>query len=353
MFSVKKLTMRIIYLTCILLFLSLGTKAQYATKKVSKKQQDYTDSLKQTKYPYIFPIWGQKVYQRGFDIPYPVGIMTNFMWVRQGILIDNMQLGLKTDNVDIPLTETDFIKFGENTATVYTGNIRPDIWIFPFLNVYGLFGYGSSETEVAVTSPVTFTSTVTQGLTTMGFGVMGAFGIGPMWLSVDWNNTWNKPELLEKAVRVNVLGLRLGHTFVFKNHPERNFALWAGGMRANMQSETRGELALIDALPQDVWDRKDQFVTDYAAWREANYDDLNFLQKQAVDNVIDPIVENIDARNGATIIRYGLDKSPVELWNGVIGGQFQLNKRWMFRSEVGLFGDRKSFLASVNYRFLL
>ena len=347
--------MRFLYITFIFICFPFLAEAQYASKQVSKKEQAYIDSLKQTDYPYIFPIWGQKVYQRGFDIPYPVGIMTNFMWISQGIIIENMQLGLKSQNQDIPLTSTDFIDFGDNRTTAYTANIRPDIWVFPFLNVYGLFGYGSSETEVTLSSPVTLTSNVTQGLSTMGFGVMGAFGIGPLWMSVDWNNTWNKPELLEKAVRVNVLGLRLGHTFTFKNHPERNFALWAGGMRANMQSETRGEIKLIDALPPDVWDRKDDFVNDYWTWYESLDPNkpLDRPKIEIADNVLTPIVENIDARNGESIIRYGMDKRPSELWNGVVGAQFQLDKRWMFRTEAGVFGDRKSFLFSVNYRFLL
>lgn len=38
--------------------------------------------------------------------------------------------------------------------------------------------------------------------------------IGPVWLSVDANWTWNKPELLDKPVRVNVMGVRLGHIYV-------------------------------------------------------------------------------------------------------------------------------------------
>ncbi len=72
-----------------------------------------------------------------------------------------------------------------------------------------------------------------------------------------------------------------------------------------------------------------------------------------VDDVLDPIVEAIDSRKGDSIIRYGMDKSPTQMWNGVIGGQFQLNKKWMFRTEFGVFGDRSSALLSFNYRFLL
>ena len=70
--------------------------------------------------------------------------------------------------------------------------------------------------------PVEFTSVVQQGIRTTGFGVMGAFGIGPIWTSIDANWTWNKPELLEKPVNVSVVGIRFGKTFTFNQHPDRN-----------------------------------------------------------------------------------------------------------------------------------
>ena len=57
--------------------------------------------------------------------------------------------------------------------------------------------------------------------------------------------------------------------------------------------------------------------------------------------------------DGDTIIRYGMDKQVAEMWNGIFGVQFQLNKNFQFRYEGGLIGDRKSFLLSLNYRFLL
>ena len=116
--------------------------AQYSSKKIKSKHEVYTDSLKKVECNYIFPIWGQGAYQQGFDIPYPIGIMTNFLWMDQGLIIDNMQLGLKTDSLDIPMTAIDFIEFGDNKNTSYAFNVSPDVWILPFQNVYGLFGYG-------------------------------------------------------------------------------------------------------------------------------------------------------------------------------------------------------------------
>lgn len=54
----------------------------------------------------------------------------------------------------------------------------------------------------------------------------------------------------------------------------------------------------------------------------------------------------------ALLISYGMEKQTKELWNGIIGLQYQLNKKWQFRTEAGIIGDRKSILASINYRFL-
>ena len=198
--------------------------AQYATTKVKTKHQQYTDSLKQVDYHYIFPALGQKVYEKGFDIPYPVGLMANSVWMKQDIVFSNFQLGFIGEN-EIPLTDADFIQFGQNTNKSQNYTFRPDIWLFPFLNVYGLFGAGSSTTSVNIVAPINLSTEVVQDFSTKGFGVMGAGGVGPIWISVDVNWTWNNPKLLDKPVAVNVLGIRAGHTFVFKNNPKRNIAL--------------------------------------------------------------------------------------------------------------------------------
>lgn len=309
----------------------------------------YTDSLKQVDYNYVFPFLGQGAYSQGFDIPYPLGIMGNYMWIDQELEFSNLQLGIKSDSLDIPLTDVGFIEFGENRNTSYTVNVRPDIWVLPFLNVYGIFGVGGSRTEVNLSAPVNLKSVVEQDIRTAGFGVMAALGIGPVWTSVDANWTWNKPQLLDKAVRVNAMGIRMGHTFVFKQHPDRNFALWIGGMRIKMNSETSGNVTLAEALPPETLERKDEIVSNYYDWYE---NEATIGQKLAADKVLTPIVERMEDANWDAVIRYAMDKQVKERWNGVIGAQFQFSKRWMIRSEAGLVGDRKSYLISLNYRFL-
>ena len=115
-----------------------------------------------------------------------------------------------------------------------------------------------------------------------------------------------------------------------------------------MGSATVGEIKMSDAIPLETWDRVDAIVDDYNVW----YNDLDPGMKAIVDNTPFPdFIHALDNRDGNTIVRYGMDKRPEEEWNVVLGGQFQLNKHWQIRTEVGFIGDRKSFLASVNYRF--
>jgi len=336
---------------------------QYATTKVKSKHEAYTDSLKAVNYNYVFPIMGQGAYSQGFDIPYPIGIMGNFFWADQGILINNFQLGFQSayggPSFDLrPLIDEngqEIIGFGENRNVSYSYNVRPDIWIFPFLNVYGIFGYGTSTTTVIINrlgntmlkDPIV--SNVKQGIRTMGLGTMIAGGIGPVWFSADFNLTWNKPDLLDKATQANVMGLRIGHTFTFKKKPYRNIAVWVGAMRIRMQSETRGEIMLKDAFGQDFYDKKDARVAEYWDWYN---NDATAIQKKIADKTLTPIVDEVDKRDGESIVQYGMDKQVTQMWNGLIGAQFQINKHWQIRSEMGLIGDRRSYLFSVNYRFL-
>lgn len=324
--------------------------SQYASTKIKTKHEAYTDSLKNVDYKALLPIWGKKAYKKGFDLPYPTGLMVNYMYIDQGVIIDNMRLGLKTDNIDIPLTDADFITFGENRVNAESVMVRPDIWIFPFLNVYGIFGVGTSSTEVNLTKPIELSSKVDQRITNTGFGVTAAGGLGPVWIALDGNMTWNKPELLEEAVRVTTWGIRMGHNFVNKNKPYRNFGIWIGAMGASMGSATQGEVKLADALSDETWERADQIVSDYNTW----YNNVATpAQKIAADKVLTPIVERIGAADGSSIIRYGMNKREKQKWNGIIGMQYQPNKNWMFRTEGGIIGDRKSLLLSVNYRFLM
>ena len=347
----KKFNKTAIIIILTLLVVSTNGYSQYASKKVRSVHQAYTDSLKNINYDRIFPFWGTKAYKRGIDIPYPIGFMANYIWMDQGISIDNFQLGInKPDgSVLLPLTplDEDILGFGSNTNTSWSFNVRPDVWLFPFIDLYGIFGYGRSSTTVQAIllgTPLP-TKPVEQGITTSGVGALFAGGVGPVWISADLNVTWNKPELLDKSTFANVVGIRSGKVFKFRNKPQSNISLWIGGMYVSMQAETLGAIKLNDAI-----DDFDGLKSELAQKVQDKIDDPD--TRPILKPVLNKLKEGIENSTGESTIIYNMDKQVKQHWNGLIGAQYQLNKSWQLRTEGGVIGDRKSFLISLNYRFL-
>jgi hypothetical protein len=67
-------------------FVTQNSFSQYASKRVKSKYEAYTDSIKNVDYHYVFPFWGQKAYQRGIDLQYPIGFMANYFWMTRALL---------------------------------------------------------------------------------------------------------------------------------------------------------------------------------------------------------------------------------------------------------------------------
>jgi hypothetical protein len=295
------------------------------------------DSILKT-YDNIFPILGRKAIERGFDLPKPLGLNLIGLYVDQNIAISN--LGLSTGSN--PIVPTDFIGFGENTSTVTTLNVRADLWVFPFLNVYVLGGNAWANTTVEVVEPISFTSSVDQTGTYVGTGLTGAMGIKQFFLSADVNWTWTKLEKLEKAVNGRIFGLRFGKNF--KLGGTKRLAFWVGAMKVSIASETVGSINLSEAIPPETVDRIRESLETVED--EEWYQNLGPIQKGVVDQIVDRLLSG-DASD--LQINYSIDKSIADPWNMLVGANFDFSKRWTVRSEAGFIG-RNSILLSVVYR---
>src|SRR3954465_10243392 len=120
--------------------------AQNTTDKaVWKNQAELRDSLKTTEYPYLLPIWGKKVAQKGFKLPKSAGLSVQYLWQQSDIIINNLQVGFNNGpkyNLD------EIIRFDKAQTTTNGVNIRPDFWILPFLNVYGVLAKSKTSTAI-------------------------------------------------------------------------------------------------------------------------------------------------------------------------------------------------------------
>lgn len=304
-------------------------------------------------YPYRFPILGAKAFEKGFDIPLPVGGMINYFTATQDVIIPEIAVGFSDGLLpQIPLTDiSNFIEFGEISAKATSINVRPDLWVFPFLNVYGIFGKAYAETTVELVYPIKMKTVAELEGTSFGIGTTGAGGLGRYFFVLDGNWVWTNMSNFEEPVRSSVFSCRIGRAFKLNEVKKSNIALWAGGMRVRMGGITEGSITLYDVLPPETWNRRDEIVADYRVW----YDNLKPLQQpllyKVATDVFNPIVDNLEQADGSGTVQYRLKKKPKQEWNVIIGGQYQLNPHHQFRVEGGVIGNRKSLLLSYNYRF--
>jgi hypothetical protein len=319
--------------------------AQFSDFNKNPFHEKYHDSLKRMHYPYTFPIWGKKGYQKGFDIPYPWGIGANYFWAKQEVKIENISVGF---NGKPPVDLSNVIQFGkvEADANVYT--VRPDLFIFPFLSVYGIVGFGNSKINVPVVAPINFTTSPTSKATNAGLGFTVAGGFQGVVLIFDNSFSWLNTDKLTDLVPAYNASLRIAHQFVSYVRADRSLTIWLGPSFQKLKADTRGEIAINEIFPgiddsqkQDIKDRLDNWYASLSPPQQAVVGEI--LQK------VNDYFEGRDPGNGK--ITYQLDKKIAGPWNLVFGAQFQLNKNYMCRVEMGAYGKRSQFLFSFNYRF--
>jgi hypothetical protein len=360
-----------------ILFVSQTFGQVYTNKVVGAKNETLKDSLKETEYPYALPILGAQVAKRGYDLPYSAGIGINYLWQRSDLIIEDLYVGFNNG----PMYDLDeIIRFDKAVSTASAVNIRPDIWLFPFLNVYAIFTQAKTSTEIGagvwipdtanVWSEVTsFSSKADFNATGLGFGLTPTMGIGGGWLAIDMNVSWQSISALDKPVFTFVLGPRIGKSFKLKK-PQQSISFWAGGFRLHLKSETSGSLPLNEVLPIDDLQGKVDAGMANVAEKQAGVDNwwagltpieqknpVNAAKYETANRVLETAGNTLNTIDGAlnddqtATVQYSLNKRPKDMWNFVLGTQFQINKHFMIRAECGFLATRTQFIGGLQYRF--
>jgi hypothetical protein len=370
---------RIIFSLIFMMLLLIEAVAQvYSDKPVGDKHQQYIDSLKKTEYPYALPIWGKKVAKMGFDLPYSAGLGINYIYQKSDIIIEDLMVGFNNGpmyNID------EIVRMNDAVATASGLNLRPDIWLLPFLNIYGLFSIANTSTAIDAGVYIPDTANVWKEIASfstvaefkpvgVGFGMTPTIGVAGGFLALDMNVTWQSISALDKPVFTFVFGPRMGKSFKFKNHPQSSIAIWAGGFRLHLKSETSGSLPLNEVFPVDEMQAKvDQGMAKVESGQAAadewwagltpqeQKNPINVAKYETANRVLETagnVLNSIDAAlndDQTASVQYSLNKRPKDMWNFVLGSQLQINKHFMIRAEAGFLGSRTQVITGLQYRF--
>jgi hypothetical protein len=183
------------------------------------------------------------------------------------------------------------------------------------------------------------------------------------------NFTWNDISELDKPAFAFVFGPRLGKTFKLRR-PESNIAFWCGGFRLKLNTGTQGSLNINELIDtnglQARVDNGIQQVENTQTQVDAWWNGLSGLEQKNPANIARYDVANrvlgaagtflgnmdmaLNDSQHATV-QYSLDKRPKDMWNFIVGTQYQYNKHWMVRAEYGFLGSRTQLITGLQYRF--
>ncbi|MBI1317289.1 hypothetical protein GC167_10630 [bacterium] len=294
----------------------------------------------------MLPIMGDAVAERGIGLPLPFGVMANGFSGIQYLQLTGLKVGFGSSEL-IPLD--DIVQFEEVSALANSPNIRLDAWLFPFLNVYAIGGYGVSEVRLKMSSPFPLETQTTSSGGFAGFGILAAGAYQDWMFSLDFNHQWVFTDKLDQPAELAISGFRTGPIFRSITHNDRNWVVWTGVMRTSLNSETVGQISMDEVFPD-----LDQTVGGYIDGLDAWYDGLSPVKQALYEgpyNALRGQLENAEMAADDGIIRYQMQKTIPNPWNLLVGVQFQLDPRWQFRAEYQGLGDREGTLLSVNYRF--
>jgi len=217
--------MRAVLLTVLMACATVVNAQVFTNKEVGKKNATLADSLKRSKYPYALPIWGDKATKRGYSLPYSAGLSLQYFGQRSDLVIENLMVGFNNG----PLHDLDqIVRFDKAKSSSDGVSLRPDIWLFPFLNVYGIFGRSAASTDVGYSlwlpdsagsdqKVVSLETKVDFTANTFGLGLTPTLGVGGGWLALDMNFTWTDVPQLDQPAQAFVFDPRAGKSFRLRN----------------------------------------------------------------------------------------------------------------------------------------
>ncbi|MEO8425974.1 MAG: hypothetical protein ABI651_02565 [Verrucomicrobiota bacterium] len=186
------------------------------------------------------PVWGREAREKGFDLPLPFGVGVTYTYLDQNMVVSDVKIAGRPLDVNIRDAKT----------TTHTGVFRGDMWLFPFLNVYGLIGETAGVTRPAVVFPngQVLESEVKYNRFSYGGGATLAGGWKAWFLTIDAN--WTSGDLVSKdggqisddPIRSLTFTPRFGT--LFSAGRMGTGALWVGGMYLLATSEIHDSIDL-------------------------------------------------------------------------------------------------------------
>jgi hypothetical protein len=270
------------------------------------------------------PFMAQKVIDMGYDLPPPFGVTVLYTDIEQDQVLENLEVGFSGGAKE----PYEWVDFQNAVSFTDTWQLLGDMWVLPFLNVFGFIGDLKGDVALDVLLD--------------GNGMLEQ-------LKVDCGRPGNL--VLCNLLQDQLFELPITSKFSGKNYGF-GFNL-AGGWKgffftapvsfswADMDTTEVSGGAVISASPRVGRLIKLGNAGNLGVYVGGSYLDSNLSADGSL------AIPETDVT-----IDYTIDQSNLDRWAGILGANWDINGRWSLMAEYnGFFGSRKSWIGSVAFRF--
>ncbi|HCT9107925.1 TPA: hypothetical protein OUB95_001448 [Proteus mirabilis] len=274
----------------------------------------------------VLPIWGDEARARGYDLPEPFGVSYNYMNLRQDVIVD--KIGFSAEKaLGQRILSNIIIDVGHTRSSNESHMLKLDSWVFPFMNVYGLYGKTKGSSTAQLNSVGSKTESLVSNVPfdldyegkTYGAGFTLAGGYNQFFGTFDLNYTKTNLDILDGDIKALVITPRVGYEFVFQplitGQGNTKLQVWTGAMYQDITQRFKGDVS-----------------------------------KLSLPNELDELMNSPLAGAFMGNIKFDVEQHLAHKWNQTVGARLEVTRNFNIITEVG-FNNRNSFLFSGEFRF--
>ncbi len=273
-------------------------------------------------WPYRLPFLGQAVVDKGYDLPLPYGFGITAVNTQQDVEIQGLEIGFN----GAPLQPYEFVSFADTNVDATSYQFKLDAWLFPFMNVFALYGKVSGD--------------VASDVTLDGNTLLDQLGTDCSRLIPPIECLLFRDQNFVLPIRVDVDTTSYGFGTVFAGG-------WKGWFAVLPISSTytRGRKSVTEGNSLTITPR---------IGRNFNIGNLGNMSVYVGGNRLDSdltVTGVFDVPDTELSIGYKIDQQNVDRWNYVLGFNWNIGRHVNWGLEYnGFSGSRETWLTTINLR---
>lgn len=278
------------------------------------------DTTEVEKRPF-FPIWSQWAVDRGFDLPKPFGIGVVYANYSQDVNLEDVVIEVD-DEGRAPI---EFVDLGNSTSEGSSLQLRADLWVLPFLNLFAFTGEVDSQLEG-------------EG-TIQGDDVLAYLGLE------DSCSASRPPELCGQTILGELnrdsQGTNTGFGGVLAGGRDPWFGLLGFLYTQSDLEDVDTEIDTLSLSPRvgRVWRLQ-------GGGKLSTYVGAYYTESEVRLSGVTPIVVGSQTLE----LNYTVTEETADPWSGVVGAAWEITPHWTFLGDV-ILGGQETAIASLTFRF--